>query len=146
MLLLCNRAVYNCKKIFKFVKINGKILKDKFLDKCTTMNSGFGEGWLAYGHTLFYIDEHEQAMNCYLRVKNTFFFKFFFLKSILRHQESLKVILNHFYILLLNIVLVIILNWQMIFYMMLKLLLVQMQLFYMNRVQRHLWNIIIKVF
>uniref|UniRef100_A0A914LW52 Cell division cycle protein 16 n=1 Tax=Meloidogyne incognita TaxID=6306 RepID=A0A914LW52_MELIC len=39
----------------------------KFLNKCTTMNSGFGEGWIAYGHTLFYIDEHEQAMNCYLR-------------------------------------------------------------------------------
>ncbi|CAK5085406.1 unnamed protein product [Meloidogyne enterolobii] len=39
----------------------------KFLNKCTTMNSGFGEGWIAYGHTLFYIDEHEQAMNSYLR-------------------------------------------------------------------------------
>ncbi|KAL3100364.1 hypothetical protein niasHS_001667 [Heterodera schachtii] len=31
------------------------------------MNSGFGEGWLAYGHALFYMEEHEQAMNCYLR-------------------------------------------------------------------------------
>lgn len=32
------------------------------------MNTGFGEGWLAYGHALFYVEEHEQAMNCYLRV------------------------------------------------------------------------------
>uniref|UniRef100_A0A914IBQ8 Uncharacterized protein n=1 Tax=Globodera rostochiensis TaxID=31243 RepID=A0A914IBQ8_GLORO len=39
----------------------------KFLNKCTMMNSGFGEGWLAYGHALFYMEEHEQAMNCYLR-------------------------------------------------------------------------------
>ncbi|KAL3121955.1 hypothetical protein niasHT_001954 [Heterodera trifolii] len=31
------------------------------------MNSGFGEGWLAYGHALFYMEAHEQAMNCYLR-------------------------------------------------------------------------------
>lgn len=38
------------------------------------MNSGFGEGWLAYGHTLFYVEEHEQAMNCYLRVNNFFLF------------------------------------------------------------------------
>jgi hypothetical protein len=39
-----------------------------FLDKCTSINAGFGEGWLAYGHSLYYVDEHEQAMNCYLRV------------------------------------------------------------------------------
>ncbi|KAI1725039.1 tetratricopeptide repeat domain-containing protein [Ditylenchus destructor] len=39
----------------------------KFLNKCTLMNGGFGEGWLAYGHALFYAEEHEQAMNCYLR-------------------------------------------------------------------------------
>ncbi|CAD5228911.1 unnamed protein product [Bursaphelenchus okinawaensis] len=39
----------------------------KFLDKATTMNNGFGEGWMAYGHVLFYSEEHEQAMNCFLR-------------------------------------------------------------------------------
>jgi len=39
------------------------------------MNSGFGEGWLAYGHTLFYVEEHEQAMNCYLRVDFLFLIK-----------------------------------------------------------------------
>lgn len=33
------------------------------------MNPGFGEGWLAYGHALYYAEEHEQAMNCYLRVR-----------------------------------------------------------------------------
>uniref|UniRef100_A0A0M3JBK8 Cell division cycle protein 16 homolog (inferred by orthology to a human protein) n=1 Tax=Anisakis simplex TaxID=6269 RepID=A0A0M3JBK8_ANISI len=39
-----------------------------FLNKCITMNSSFGEGWLAFGHVLSAESEHEQAMNCYLRV------------------------------------------------------------------------------
>ncbi|KAI6226429.1 hypothetical protein M3Y99_01292700 [Aphelenchoides fujianensis] len=39
----------------------------KFLEKATTINSGFGEGWVAYGHVLYYSEEHEQAMNCFLR-------------------------------------------------------------------------------
>ncbi|KAI6205184.1 hypothetical protein M3Y94_00763900 [Aphelenchoides besseyi] len=39
----------------------------KFLEKSTTINSGFGEGWVAYGHVLYYSEEHEQAMNCFLR-------------------------------------------------------------------------------
>uniref|UniRef100_A0A914CKR6 Uncharacterized protein n=1 Tax=Acrobeloides nanus TaxID=290746 RepID=A0A914CKR6_9BILA len=39
----------------------------KFLNKCTTMNPSFGEGWLAFGHALSQDKEHEQAMNCYLR-------------------------------------------------------------------------------
>ncbi|VDM38787.1 unnamed protein product [Toxocara canis] len=38
-----------------------------FLNKCTTMNSSFGEGWLAFGHVLSAESEHEQAMNCFLR-------------------------------------------------------------------------------
>ncbi|VDN03156.1 unnamed protein product [Thelazia callipaeda] len=38
-----------------------------FFNKCTSMNSAFGEGWLAYGHALTAESEHEQAMNCYLR-------------------------------------------------------------------------------
>lgn len=38
-----------------------------FLNKCTTMNATFGEGWLAFGHVLTAESEHEQAMNCYLR-------------------------------------------------------------------------------
>lgn len=38
-----------------------------FLEKSTTINAGFGEGWVAYGHVLFYSEEHEQAMNCFLR-------------------------------------------------------------------------------
>ncbi|KAI6191912.1 hypothetical protein M3Y97_00279100 [Aphelenchoides bicaudatus] len=39
----------------------------KFLEKSTTINSSFGEGWVAYGHILYYSEEHEQAMNCFLR-------------------------------------------------------------------------------
>ncbi|GMR32440.1 hypothetical protein PMAYCL1PPCAC_02635, partial [Pristionchus mayeri] len=38
-----------------------------FMNKATTMNECFGEGWLAFGHILAYDCEHEQAMNCYLR-------------------------------------------------------------------------------
>ncbi|VDK66443.1 unnamed protein product [Onchocerca ochengi] len=38
-----------------------------FLNKCTSMNCAFGEGWLAFGHALTAESEHEQAMNCYLR-------------------------------------------------------------------------------
>ncbi|CAG9539118.1 unnamed protein product [Cercopithifilaria johnstoni] len=38
-----------------------------FLNKCTSMNCTFGEGWLAFGHALTAESEHEQAMNCYLR-------------------------------------------------------------------------------
>uniref|UniRef100_A0A915APB9 Cell division cycle protein 16 n=1 Tax=Parascaris univalens TaxID=6257 RepID=A0A915APB9_PARUN len=38
-----------------------------FLNKCTTMNSSFGEGWLAFGHVLSAESEHEQAMNCFLK-------------------------------------------------------------------------------
>ncbi|VDK30991.1 unnamed protein product [Gongylonema pulchrum] len=38
-----------------------------YLDKCTTMNGSFGEGWLAFGHALSAESEHEQAMNCFLR-------------------------------------------------------------------------------
>uniref|UniRef100_A0A915PZK6 Uncharacterized protein n=1 Tax=Setaria digitata TaxID=48799 RepID=A0A915PZK6_9BILA len=38
-----------------------------FLNKCTSMNCTFGEGWLAFGHSLTAESEHEQAMNCYLR-------------------------------------------------------------------------------
>ncbi|MCP9259431.1 Cell division cycle protein 16-like protein [Dirofilaria immitis] len=37
------------------------------VDKCTSMNCAFGEGWLAFGHALTAESEHEQAMNCYLR-------------------------------------------------------------------------------
>jgi hypothetical protein len=37
------------------------------LEKSTTMNASFGEGWVAYGHILYYSEEHEQAMNCFLR-------------------------------------------------------------------------------
>uniref|UniRef100_A0A0R3RH95 TPR_REGION domain-containing protein n=1 Tax=Elaeophora elaphi TaxID=1147741 RepID=A0A0R3RH95_9BILA len=39
-----------------------------FLNKCTSMNCTFGEGWLAFGHALTAESEHEQAMNCYLRL------------------------------------------------------------------------------
>jgi len=39
----------------------------KFLEKSTTINTGFGEGWVAYGHVLYYSEEHEQALNCFLR-------------------------------------------------------------------------------
>ncbi|KAF8382104.1 emb-27 [Pristionchus pacificus] len=38
-----------------------------FMNKATTMNECFGEGWIAFGHILAYDCEHEQAMNCYLR-------------------------------------------------------------------------------
>ncbi|KAE9546150.1 hypothetical protein FO519_010638, partial [Halicephalobus sp. NKZ332] len=42
-------------------------LARKYFYKCTTVNPNFGYGWLAYGHSLSFDREHDQAMNCYLR-------------------------------------------------------------------------------
>lgn len=47
-----------------------------FSDKCTIMNPLFGEGWIAFGHVLTAESEHEQAMNCYLRVCPKFYLDF----------------------------------------------------------------------
>ncbi|CAI4229293.1 unnamed protein product [Auanema sp. JU1783] len=38
-----------------------------FMNKATMMNTGFGEGWLAYGHILSADSENDQALNCYYR-------------------------------------------------------------------------------
>jgi len=43
-------------------------LKTKFLAKATSINSRFGEAWLAFGHILAASCDSEQAQNCYLRV------------------------------------------------------------------------------
>ncbi|MFH4979720.1 hypothetical protein AB6A40_006429, partial [Gnathostoma spinigerum] len=50
-----------------YYTIGQLVAAKNFLNKCTSMNSSFGEGWLAFGHVLSAESEHEQAMNCYLR-------------------------------------------------------------------------------
>lgn len=37
-------------------------------DKAVSINPSFGEGWVAQGHALYAAEEHEQALNSYLRV------------------------------------------------------------------------------
>ena len=51
----------------KFKNCSYTFTQSEYLDKCTTVNPNFGYGWLAYGHSLSFDTEHDQAMNCYLR-------------------------------------------------------------------------------
>ena len=108
------------------------------------MNSGFGEGWLAYGHTLFYVEEHEQAMNCYLRV----FIGGNSSKQLIincRPHAFWRVISSRFSTSQWNIVLPTISNWPVISCTMLRWWPAQMPLYYMNKAPSPLWSMISKV-
>uniref|UniRef100_A0A1I7X367 TPR_REGION domain-containing protein n=1 Tax=Heterorhabditis bacteriophora TaxID=37862 RepID=A0A1I7X367_HETBA len=52
--------------LYYYVCKNAQAAKN-FMNKATMMNTGFGEGWLAFGHIMAAEAENEQALNCYYR-------------------------------------------------------------------------------
>ncbi|CAJ0577612.1 unnamed protein product, partial [Mesorhabditis spiculigera] len=62
--------------LYYFVIGNNATAKN-FMNKTTMMNRAFGEAWVAFGHILSAENEHEQAMNCYLKA----------LRLLDRHQD-----------------------------------------------------------
>lgn len=39
----------------------------RYFHKCTLLDPQFGEGWIGYGHSFAVEQEHDQAMNCYVK-------------------------------------------------------------------------------
>ncbi|CAJ0960657.1 unnamed protein product, partial [Mesorhabditis belari] len=60
-----------------YFMIGNNAAAKNFMNKATMMNSAFGEAWVAFGHILSAENEHEQAMNCYLKA----------LRLLDRHQD-----------------------------------------------------------
>lgn len=50
-----------------YVAIGNCEAAKRFFHKCTLLDPQFGEGWIGYGHSFAVEQEHDQAMNCYVK-------------------------------------------------------------------------------